>query len=130
MIDVIIKRAWSDERATLGMLTIKGVVHDPFFVLENPERETFEDSRIPAGFYTCVPYSGTKFKGVYLVKDVPSRSGILIHPGNYAKDTLGCILLGESACTFRDVPMVMNSKFSFRRFKDLIGENVFDLTIT
>lgn len=57
-------------------------------------------SRIEAGTYEVVPHSGTRFKNALKLLDVPGRSHILIHAGNWAGDTslgfksdsLGCIL--------------------------------------
>lgn len=53
-------------------------------------------SCIPPGTYECIKYSGTRFKNVFLLKDVPDRSGILIHAGNTTNDTEGCILVGHA----------------------------------
>lgn len=128
--EVIIKRAWADKRATLGMLTIKGVEHDPFFTLENPDRGVAADSRIPCGFYTCIPYSGLKFQNVYQVVDVPNRNAILFHNGNFEYDTTGCILIGLGLDMMGKDPMVIHSKEGLARFRNLIGQSTFDLTIT
>ena len=64
-------------------------------------------SRIPAGVYPLVV---RKFGGWHLrlekrfpelhagaieLANVPNRSAILIHPGNWHRDTLGCILPGK-----------------------------------
>ena len=129
MRDVIIKRAWADDRATLGMLTINDVQHDPFFTLENPMRETPVDSRIRAGLYKCQPYSGTKFKDVYILNNVPGRETILIHWGNFEADTLGCIIIGNGACMLGGKPAVADSRAAFDRFRAIIGERTFNLMI-
>lgn len=126
---LIIRRSWADGRATLGMLTIVDVIHDPIFTLENPLRTTKTDSRIPAGVYKCEPYSGTKYKDVYILKDVPGRDAILIHSGNTEKDTLGCILLGLGAGMIGADPAVTNSKSALELFKTIIGKNNFVLEI-
>ena len=50
---------------------------------------------IPAGTYKVRMYPSARFKGVRpMICDVPGRSAILIHEGNSAADTLGCILVG------------------------------------
>lgn len=67
-------------------------------------------SCIPPGEYKCERVTSQKFGRTFLVKDVPDRSSILIHVGNYAaekriveraimnrprkSDTTGCILVG------------------------------------
>ena len=81
-------------------------------MLELPYLENKRDiSAIIAGEYWCVWEDHPRFGEVYRLQDVPGRSGILIHPGNYASykiifdkaaatpkigkvDTLGCLLPG------------------------------------
>jgi hypothetical protein len=127
---VFLKRAFSSKEVTLGMITVNDGEHDPIYTLENPQRSTKKDSRIPAGIYTCVPYSGTRYKNVYLVKDVPGRSAILFHWGNTEKDTAGCILLGLKTGKLDGAPAVLSSKKAFSYFKSLVGEKPFKLVIT
>ncbi len=129
MKQVILKRAWTDARATIGMLTIVGVKHDPFFTLENPQRSTTKDSRIPGGFYKCVPYSGSKHKDVYQILDVPGRTAILFHVGNYEYETEGCILVGSGSCMMMGRPAITDSRAAFKMFKHLLGNTMFELTI-
>jgi len=129
MIEALLIRAWSDTRVTLGMLTLKGINHDPFFTLENPVRFSDKDSRIPEGRYRCVPYSGTKHKDVYEVTNVPGRKAILFHMGNFESDTEGCILLGEECGMISGSPAIKHSFESMERFKRLLCNNDFYLTI-
>lgn len=129
MKELLLQRAWSDSRATVGMLTVLGELHDPIFTLENPLRATNVDNRIPEGHYECVPYSGTKFQNVYLVEGVPNRTAILIHWGNFEKDTDGCILVGLGAQMLSGEPAVVYSKKAFDYLKGLVGEEKFMLTI-
>ncbi len=126
---VVIQRAWSDHRATLGMLTVVGEDHSPIFTLENPLRETIVDSRIPDGQYECEPHSGTIHKDVYLIKNVPERTDILLHSGNTEADTRGCILLGMVASTGGGIPRIDGSKIAVEKFRLLIGSENFILTI-
>ena len=61
---------------------------------------------VPAGVYEAVLTLSPRFKRVLpLLLDVPGFEGILIHRGNTAKDTAGCILLGEN----REPGKVVNS---------------------
>lgn len=116
-------------QATIGVLTIEGVFHAPIFTLENPRRLTHKDDKIPEGTYQCVPYSGTKYKNVYHIKDVPGRSAILLHWGNTEKDTEGCILLGNRVGEISGLPAVLDSKKCFARFRELIGDESFMLEV-
>lgn len=124
-----LKRTHHLYEATLGQLFIEDITTDPIYTLENPERETTKDSRIPAGVYQCKPYSGLKYKDVYIVQSVPGRTAILIHWGNTEKDTLGCILIGNRLGQLSGEPAVLQSKRCFERFRSLIGKNEFILRV-
>lgn len=126
---VILQRAWSDKRATIGMLTIVDIDHDPIFTLENPLRETTVDSRIPAGEYLCIAYSGVVHKNVYLLRNVAGRNSILIHPGNYEKDTEGCILVGLGSNMINNQPAVTYSPQAMQKLINILGREDFKLVI-
>jgi hypothetical protein len=86
---VSLKRGKAVEGAIIGRLYI----NDQFecYTLED------EDTRIPVGTYSLKRHYSTKFKRtVFLLKDVPGRSSIEIHPGNFKADSQGCILVGIS----------------------------------
>lgn len=51
-------------------------------------------SCIPCGIYPIKKIRHPKYEECISILNVPNRSGILIHPGNYTRDTRGCILLG------------------------------------
>tara|TARA_R110000851_G_scaffold130256_1_gene263783 strand:+ start:344 stop:745 length:402 start_codon:yes stop_codon:yes gene_type:complete len=53
-------------------------------------------SCIPAGLYECEKHLSPKFGHCILVKNVAGRENILIHIGNYKRNTKGCILPGRS----------------------------------
>ena len=62
---------------------------------------------IPEGRYPLVMTKSVRFKKwLPLLLGVPGFSGVRIHAGNTAKDTQGCILVGEN----RKVGMVVNSR--------------------
>ena len=135
MRELTLTRNKSTDQGTLGRLTCAGL---SLFSLELPWRSNMRQrSCIPADRYICKPYRSPKFKDVYLLQDVPGRSAILIHAGNFAGDidhnfrtnSQGCILLGQSAGTAQGQLAVLNSQAAMRVLRDFIGRNDFILTI-
>lgn len=81
----------------------------------------YGQTAIPTGTYPVVLAWSNKFKKeMPHIERVPGYSGILIHPGNTAADTLGCILVGENT----QVGRVNNSRYWFdilyRKIKETI----------
>lgn len=52
-------------------------------------------SCIPTGKYKITPNQSPTFGPTFRLHDVPNRSDILIHTGNFHTNTLGCILVGN-----------------------------------
>lgn len=126
---VKIKRNDKSDKVIRGILTIENIQHDSIYTLENPKRNSKEDSCIPAGKYKCIPHTSTKYPDTYEVLNVPERIAILLHWGNKEKDTLGCILLGDKLGSIDGEPAILDSKKCYERFRNLIGKESFELEI-
>lgn len=64
---------------------------------EIKRRKVYGKTAIPMGRYRVVLSYSDKFKKTLpLLKDVVGFSGIRIHSGNTAEDSLGCIIVGEN----------------------------------
>lgn len=63
----------------------------------------------PPGTYNVRWHNSDKFKDVFILEDVPGRSGILMHIGNTVADTEGCILPGKYFNLFGTMWGVANS---------------------
>ena len=61
------------------------------------EGKVYAQTAIPYGKYKVIVSFSPKFKRMLpRLLDVPHFEGILIHRGNTAKDSAGCILVGEN----------------------------------
>lgn len=104
---ILIERKWRKEDYTIGILYVNGV--RLCNTLEDAVRseKVYGRTAIPAGTYRVLmntvsqkfqdrawakPYGGL----VPRLRNVPDFQGVLIHPGNTAADTDGCILVGDN----------------------------------
>ena len=89
-------------------------------------------SAIPKGTYIVKwTFSPKLLRYTYQVMDVPSRSGIRIHKGNYFFDIEGCILLGTGYGDLNKDGQVdiINSTITIKKFEELMNKNTFCLRI-
>ena len=121
MIRVRLQRVLQYPTSTFGIMRVD---EEPeFLTVENPwlynERNV---SCIPKGVYNIRPHKSPRYGLVLAVDDVPNRSHILIHAGNTAADTKGCILVGERFGNVKDMRAVMQSRFALNRLLSMITE--------
>ena len=126
-VNLLIIRDTFTKESTIGKLFING---ESFCdTLENPYINNERNiSCIPEGQYKVrlrlARESATRDYLHLLVQDVPNRSYILFHIGNTAKDTSGCILVGNG----RKHNVVENSRLAMdlviKEILNLGGENI------
>ncbi len=84
---------------TTGILTVyndNGEQEFQCLTIEPPWKGNMvSESCIPNGTYQLVKRQSTRFKDHFEVQDVDYRTAILIHVGNYRRNTSGCILPGK-----------------------------------
>lgn len=85
------------------------------------------ETAIPTGIYKIILNYSPKFKKVMpLLTNVKGYSGVRIHSGNSAKDTEGCLLVGQNTIVGR----LTNSKNTYNAlFKRLQQKGSNDITI-
>ena len=122
---------WYQEDCTVSRLTIEG--HDfQCWLLELPDLENQKNiSCIPEGTYTAFKrVSPSRGKEVIQYRDVPNRTYIQIHPGNFTRQIQGCQLPGSSLAWIDGdvVPDVTNSEATFEKLMSLVPDE-FSITI-
>lgn len=136
MITLCLERLESFETQTLGRLDVydsQGAYLYGCDTLELPWRNNKRrESCIPANDdgYRCIHHLSPTFGETLWVKDVPNRSEILVHAGNFYDDTLGCILVGQGPVDingdgFEDIT---HSRDTLRGLLDILPEHE-DLTL-
>lgn len=147
--NIVIKRIAKKPKYTIGKLYIDG----EFFcnTLEDTDRgldssmslseikakKVYGETAIPYGTYRVVTnVISPKFKDRTWAKpyegklprllNVPGFEGVLIHVGNSAEDSLGCVLLGKNTV----VGKVVDSQTTFKAFMNKIkNQKLITLTI-
>jgi hypothetical protein len=95
--NIQLKRRYLGEGYTIGTLSIDG----QYFcdTLEDAVRQVkvYGKTAIPYGRYNIILNVSPHFGRILpRLIDVPQFEGVLIHRGNTAEDTAGCILVGEN----------------------------------
>lgn len=125
--------------ATLGILRVEG--HE-FATLEPPWRSNrVGESCMPEGVYTLRKRhsevvkrsTGGEYSIGWEICDVPGRTYLMVHPGNFASDTEGCPLPGRSFAWIPDEGFMVNdSRNAFRQLMGILdsrGEWTIDIRV-
>jgi len=131
---VIIDRLNEGDKQTESLLTILNEKEETIFncyTLELPWNDNKKQiSCIPKGEYNVEKRQSTKYKNHFHVLDVPNRSYILIHRGNYNWHTKGCILVGKTLTDINNDGLrdVTSSVGTMNKLNDILP-NYFKLQI-
>lgn len=131
MIKIKVVRDTFTENTTIGKMYVNG----KYFceTLEDKDRgldqklSLEENKKLKVKAETCIPYG--KYKGIVNMSpgkkrvlprllNVPAYEGVLIHLGNFKKDTQGCILVG----TTRGVDAIYQSTVKEKELVALMPE--------
>jgi len=119
---------------TLGRLVLfeGSKIKLQLYTLELPDLGNQQNiSCIPEGEYEVHRIYSPKFGKCFHLQVVPGRTEILIHKGNYNKDTHGCILVGMGHADINgDGTMdVIESSLAMEKLQNVITEDIFTLII-
>lgn len=134
--ELLVERAWPKGTYTIGKLFVDGVRFCE--TLEDRDRgllqsmpldiikkiKVYAETAIPRGRYEIKMSYSAKFAGkvwarptegmVPEICDVPGFSGVRIHPGTTAEDTLGCLLVGKNTAKGK----ITSSQLTYRNLID------------
>lgn len=126
--NIVLKRIALRDTYTIGKLyinnkyicdTVEDKVRDinKNGVFDNGEKKVYGETAIPYGTYEVKwTYSNRFKKYMPEILNVPNFSGIRIHSGNTAADSLGCIIVGEN----KAVGKVLNSRATVNKLYPII----------
>lgn len=102
-VTIRLTRKWETTESTIGEFTIDDSDVTGFMLEEKGPDTTVsgQEQRVPVGTYNLEWHSGTKFKKALKLynSQVSKARAILIHGGNTASDTEGCLLPGTTRST-------------------------------
>ena len=97
--NILLTRLTGNSKQTTGSLIVHDVfkTHAQFATIELPwlNNEPFI-SCIPPGTYKAKKILSSTFGWCIQILDVPNRTNILLHSGNFYTNTKGCIIVGKS----------------------------------
>lgn len=147
--EIVLNRKWKKPNYTIGVLSIDGKkfcetledtdrgLKDTMDVSEIKALKKPHITAIPTGTYqVTLNIASPKFGSRKFYKEVCNGKvprllnvkgfeGILIHSGNKAEDTDGCILVGQN----KVVGQVINSQATFRELYKLLSSSKDNITI-
>jgi hypothetical protein len=133
--NAILERYSDNKTQTLGKLNFYNENNEHVFSCFTLEPAWKDNecciSCIPKGEYNVMPYSSKKYPNTFKILDVKDRSNVLIHWGNFYKNTEACILVGNTVADIDGDGMldVLNSKHTLKKLKEAIKYSSFTLLV-
>lgn len=133
---ILLTRFENSKYGTFGRLSFPGF---SCFTAEPPWKDNKQNlSCIPLGTYKALIVKSLHFGLVYSIVNVPKRSNVLFHSGNFAGDielglithTHGCVLLGSKIGVLSNQKAILLSVVAKRKFWNFLKEQEFELNIT
>lgn len=124
MMKITVKRVALRQTYTIGKLYVDGnyycdTLEDTVRKLDSIDDKVYGMTAIPYGTYKVIVNYSNRFKRhLPRLLNVPFFEGILIHPGNTAEDTSGCILVGRNL----EKGKVLKSRATFEPLYESIVE--------
>lgn len=117
--DYTVGRLYVDDRLFCNTLEDRIVDKNKNGVFDGDEKKVYGESAIPYGTYKIIYNWSPKFgRNLPRLLNVPHFEGILIHPGNTAADSAGCILVGKNT----EVGRLTNSRYISDELNKLIDK--------
>lgn len=136
---LLLKRIFRGDKYTIGKLYIDGKwfcdtledkdrgLTNSMSISEIKKIKIPNETAIPTGTYKVVVTMSPRFKRLLpRLLDVPGFDGILMHKGNSASDTSGCVLLGENKVKGK---VINSTGYENRLVASLKDENNISITI-
>lgn len=123
--EITVKRIYFRDTYTIGVIQVNGKYQmdtlEPHAINWQKEKKVAGKTAIPEGRYRVqIAFSKTFKRKMPYLMNVPNFVGIMIHTGNTAKNTRGCILVGKNTA----VGMVTESRIHFKRLYAQIEEAI------
>ena len=133
--NILLTRLTGNSKQTTGSLIVHGNIknHARFTTIELPylANKPFV-SCIPSGNYKAKKVLSQTFGWCIQILNVPNRSGILLHYGNFYTNSKGCILIGKIFFHINDDLQIdiTNTREALKELNSYFTPNkIFNITI-
>jgi len=133
--NILLTRLTGNSKQTTGSLIVHDVfkTHAQFATIELPWLNNIPFiSCVPSGTYKAKKVFSSTFGWCIQILNVPNRTNILLHYGNFYTNTKGCILVGKSFANINNDSQIdiSNSRQVIKQLASYFKPNqIFNITI-